>query len=203
MAKAGRPPLERQRIVAAALQLVDRAGADALTMRSLAQQLGSGTATLYRHFADRDDLLAHVVDRIFGEIELDPKRLAKLAWQDACRFLARSMFDVLSRHRGAAKLLIDIVPTGANAMLQRERSIAVLLANGFSPALAARTYATLARYVLGFAIQLVDTPRVAAFPKLDKALFPATFAVAHALPIPLDDEFAFGLELMLDGLSRK
>jgi TetR/AcrR family transcriptional regulator, tetracycline repressor protein len=134
---------------------------------------------------------------------LDPKQLAKLAWQDGCRLLARSMFDVLSRHRGAAKLLIDSVPTGPNAMLQRERSLAVLLANGFSPARAARTYATLARYVLGFAIQLVDKPRASTFPKLDKASFPATFAVAHALPIPLDDEFAFGLELMRDGLSRK
>jgi TetR/AcrR family tetracycline transcriptional repressor len=130
---------------------------------------------------------------------LDPKQLAKLAWQDGCRFLARSMFDVLSRHRGAAKLLIDTVPIGPNAMHQRERSLAVLLANGFSPARAARTYATLARYVLGFAIQLVDKPST--FPKLDKASFPAAFAVA--LPIPLDDEFAFGLELILNGLSRK
>ena len=52
----------------AALELVDEHGADALSMRSLAQRLGSGTATLYRHFANRAELVAMVVDRMLGEV---------------------------------------------------------------------------------------------------------------------------------------
>ena len=64
-----------------------------------------------------------------------------------------SMFDALRRHRKVAPLLAEDVPIGPNALAARERMIAFLLANGFPPALAARSYATLARYVLGFAIQ--------------------------------------------------
>jgi hypothetical protein len=96
-------------------------------------------------------------------------------------------------------------------MTLRERSIAILLDNGFSPHLAARAYATLARYVLGFAIQLNapgitgqgdDVQLSATFRDLDRSLFPATVAVADSLPVPLEDEFAFGLELILNGLGQ-
>src|SRR2546430_1768414 len=62
----GRPCLPLDRIVATALRIVDEQGADALSMRSLAQALDSGTATLYRHFANRAELIAQVVDRVFG-----------------------------------------------------------------------------------------------------------------------------------------
>ena len=58
----GRPAMPPGRIVAAALELVDAQGADALSMRTLAQRLNPGTATLYRHFANRSELIAHVVD---------------------------------------------------------------------------------------------------------------------------------------------
>jgi hypothetical protein len=72
--------------------------------------------------------------------------------------------------------------------------------------LAARSYATVARYVLGFAIQLADhsdDARLSAeFHGLDPDLFPATVAVADHLPVPLEEEFAFGLELIIDGLDR-
>ena len=67
------------------------------------------------------------------------------------------MFDVLRRHQNVTPLLAGDVPIGPNALAARERMIALLLANGFPPALAARTYATLARYILGFAIQLTGT----------------------------------------------
>jgi hypothetical protein len=87
--------------------------------------------------------------------------------------------------------------------------IALLLDNGFPPALAARSYATLARYILGFAIQLTgprddldDTGIARVFHDLDPRQFPATVKVADSLPVPLGDEFAFGLELIIDGLTQ-
>lgn len=91
-------------------------------------------------------------------------------------------------------------------MLQRERSIAALLGCGLSPRLAARAYTTLARYTLGFAIQLVDQESPgqheiaslpAAFQSLDSTAFPSILAVAGELSVPIEDEFAFGLELMI------
>ena len=70
-------------------------------MRSLAQRLGSGTATLYRHFASRSELVAVVVDRMLGE-GLDMRAIAALPWQQACMSFAQHMFDALSaaRQRG-------------------------------------------------------------------------------------------------------
>jgi AcrR family transcriptional regulator len=205
----GRPPIPLDRIVSTALQIVDDDGADALSMRTLAQRLDSGTATLYRHFTGRADLVAHVVDMVFGSVELDVARLSAMTWQEACKAAAHSMFDVLRRHRNVTPLLAEDVPIGPNALAARERMIAFLLANGFPPALAARSYATLARYVLGIAIQLTgargapdDASLSGVFRDLDPLIFPATVAVAEHIPVPLDEEFAFGLELIIDGLTQ-
>lgn len=207
----GRPPVPLDRIVATALQIVDEEGADALSMRVLAQRLDSGTATLYRHFASRAELIAQVVDRVFGEAEFSAGELATIGWQQACHMIATTMYGALNRHKNVAPLLAGQVPIGPNAMALRERCLAVLLDSGFPPRLAARAYATLARYVLGFAIQLStqaaagsreDAQRSAIFRSSDPSLFPATVAVADALPVPLEDEFTFGLDLLLDGLRQ-
>jgi AcrR family transcriptional regulator len=202
----GRPALPLDRIVAAALELVDEQGADALSMRSLAQRLGSGTATLYRHFAGRSELVAMVVDRMLGEADVGV--VAGLPWQQSCIALAQSMFDALSRHGNVASLLIGHVPMGPNALAQRELILSVLFDNGFAPAAAARAYATLSRYVLGFALQLSesadggrDIELTKRFRELDPARYPATVAAADSLPVPLREEFAFGLRLVIAGLD--
>ncbi len=124
-----------------------------------------------------------------------------MTWQDACKAAACSTFDALRRHPNIAPLLVADVPIGPNAMTARERLIAILLANGFPPVLAARTYATLARYILGSPFthradrgDLDDTGLAQVFQGLDPSLFPATVTVADNLPVPLDDEFTFGLD---------
>ncbi|ORW47073.1 TetR family transcriptional regulator [Mycobacterium paraense] len=204
----GRPAVPLDRILAAAIELVDEQGADALSMRSLAQRLGSGTATLYRHFANRSELVAMMVDRLLGEIELDTKAVAALSWQRVCITFAQNMFDALGRHGHAASLLVGHVPMGPNALRQRELILSVLLENGFAPGVAAHAYATLSRYVLGFGIQLSgtgnerDAQLATAFRELDPSRYPATVAVADDLPVPLEEEFANGLRLIVAGLEQ-
>ncbi len=176
-------------------------------MRSLAQHLGSGTATLYRHFADRSELVATIVDRMIGEAGLDASTVAALPWQQACISFAQHMFDALGRHGRVAPLLIGHVPIGPNALAQRELVLSVLLENGFTPGVAAHAYATLSRYVLGFAIQHStadddqDAKISTVFHRLDPTRYPATVAVADDLPVPLAEEFAFGLRLIVAGLE--
>ena len=150
----GRPALPVDRILAVALEILDEQGADALSMRSLAQRLESGTATLYRHFANRSELVAMLVERVLGEIDIDAQAVAELPWRQACMLFAQQMFEALGRHGNVAPLLIGHVPIGPNALAGREICLSVLLDNGFAPSVAAHAYATLARYVLGFAIQL-------------------------------------------------
>jgi AcrR family transcriptional regulator len=207
----GRPPVQKDRIIDAALRIVDAEGADELSMRLLAQRLNSGTATLYRHFANRGEVVAHVVDRVFGEATFDVEQLRTMTWQEACRTVARGMFDALRRHRNVASLLVEHAPRGPNAMAQRELLINILLENQFAPQLAARCYATLARYVLGFAIQTTETNAsndtddvsfASAFDHSDPERFPAIATVAEHLPVALDDEFTFGLDMIMAGLTQ-
>jgi hypothetical protein len=152
-----------------------------------------------------------VIDHILGEVDLDADAVAALPWEQACTLFAQHMFDALGRHGNVASLLIEYTPMGPNALAKRERCLSVFLDNGFSPAIAAHAYATLARYVLGFAIQLSGTAAVAGrqdaelsvgFHELDPSRYPATVAVADDLPVPLAEEFAFGLRLIIAGLER-
>lgn len=204
----GRPSIPVDVIVATALQIVDEEGTEALTLRALAERLESGTATLYRHFASRAELIDCVVDRVLGEAVLDGTDLSRTTWQEACLRGARAIFSALSRHKNVAPLLVGRVPAGPNAMAHRERLIAVLLQCGFPPRLAATAYATLAHFVLGFAMQLpsrrfagpLDDEAVA-FPAAPPSEFPATSAVAEFLPVSLDAEFAFGADLIVRGLD--
>lgn len=205
----GRPPLPVERIVTTALQIIDQEGADALSMRALALRLDSGTATLYRHFANRTELIAAVVDRVLGEVQLDENQLRSKGWQASCRSVAGAMFESLNQHRNVAPLLMELAPIGPNALRLRERCIAILLANGFSTKRAVLFWATLAHYVLGYAIQINRGDAIgenrarlsAVFHGLDPLQFPATVAAADAMPIPIEEEFSFGLDLMIKGLS--
>lgn len=206
----GRPPVPLEKILSTAQKIVEKDGPEALSLRNLATRLKSGTATLYRHFSGRDDLVAQIVDRIFGEIADYREELNGATWQKACRIIAHSMLDVLEHHQGAVPLLLEIVPNGPNTMRQREHAIGALLAGGLPPAFAARMYTTLAHYVLGFAVQLSqqvtqnDNRSISvSFQSISQSEFPAVYTVKDELPIPLKEEFSFGLELMITGLSAQ
>ncbi|WP_308124221.1 TetR/AcrR family transcriptional regulator [Mycolicibacterium xanthum] len=203
----GRPAIPVQRIIAAALRIIDDRGADALSMRSLAQQLNSSTATLYRHFSGRAQLVEAVIDYVLGMAIIGSDDAAMMTWPQSCRALSHNMFSVLSEHRNVAPLLVGYIPTGPNALARREAWIGLLLEAGFAPDIAVRAYATIAHYTLGFAMQLPaesdpDGAEVHEIRALDAARYPATSSVAHLLPMPLHDEFTFGLDLIIDGLGR-
>jgi AcrR family transcriptional regulator len=183
-------------------------------MRLLADRLGSGTATLYRHFASKDELMVYVVDRVLGEVNIDTDDddRSSTTWQQATARGAGAFYEVLKRHPNALPLLVSQVPVGPNALRNRERSLAVLLACGFPPDLAARGYTAVAHYVVGFALQQhmpsaprpEDAARLRDFYRaLDAKRYPATVAAADELTsVPLNDEFRFGLRLVLDGIER-
>ena len=204
----GRPAIPRERIIAAALELVDADGADALSMRTLAQRMESGTATLYRHFQSRAQLVGEVADLVIGQADFVGSDQQAGDWQRDCADFANAMYAALSEHPNVAQLMLEHTPVGPNAMALREAALSMFLANGFSPEMAARTYATVSRFVLGFAMQLSERndsradQDSATFHGVDVSRFPATLAVADSMPVPLDEEFAFGLELIVKGLEQ-
>lgn len=174
-------------------------------MRSLAQRLESGTATLYRHFEGRDDLIARVVDTVMAEVDIDGDELGQMPWQQACKKLAHRMFDVLRSHPHVASLMVDRVPVGPQMLALRERAIAQMLDSGFAPEVALQAWATIARYVLGFGTQMTaaDAEPPTLWADVDLTQLPATLAVSKYFPIPLQDEFAFGLDLLISGLEQR
>lgn len=210
--RRGRPPVDVGKVIDTALRLIDEVGVQALTLRMLADTLGSGTATLYRHFAGKDELLAHVVDRILGEVRLTPEAVKGLPWREAVTVGAEALYDTLRRHPQALPLLVSQVPVGPNGLANRERAIGLFLSFGFPVDLAARGFTAIGHYVIGFAIQQ-HGPGAASpegrpqlhdyYRSLDPAAYPATRAAAEELTsVPLQEEFRFGLGLLLDGLER-
>ncbi|WP_024697043.1 TetR/AcrR family transcriptional regulator [Pseudomonas avellanae] len=217
----GRPSVPVERIIATALEAVDEVGAQAFNMRMLAERLGSGTATLYRHFASKDEILIYVVDSVLGEMRTDQPEVAEHvpqgqgskghSWQKACASGAERLYGVLRRHPGILPLLVSQIPIGPNGLKRREQGIALFLANGFPAELAARAYTSVAHYVLGFAIQQHSSASSEAaqgeelvefFAALDASEYPAIATAGRHLPgISVEDEFRFGLKLIIDGLE--
>ena len=209
--RRGRPPREAATIVEAALRLVDEVGVQAFSLRMLADVLGSGTATLYRHFASKDELMAYVVDRVLGEIH--PCEQDKpVSWQQAMTSRSEAFYHALRRHPNILPLLVAQVPVGPNGLAVRELALDLLLAHGFPTDLAARAFTAIGHYVIGFAIQQHGPGAPAAttgsqlqafYRTLDPAVFPVTTAAASDLTsVEPEDEFRFGLDLLITGLER-
>ncbi|MFD7323316.1 TetR/AcrR family transcriptional regulator [Streptomyces sp. NPDC059875] len=208
----GRPQTEVGRIVDAALKLIDDAGIQALTLRTLAETLGSGTATLYRRFNSKDEILTLVAERILGEVRITPEELEGLPWREAVTVAADALHDTLRRHPHAIPLLASQVPVGPSGLRAREWLGGLFLRHGFSVPLTARAFTAIGHYVIGFAIQQHSpgTPNHEGqlqlrgyYRSLDPATYPATTAAADELTsVTLHEEFRFGLNLLLDGLER-
>lgn len=210
--RRGRPPVDVGRIVDMALKLVDEVGVQALTLRMLADALDSGTATLYRHFAGKDELLAHVADRVLGEVPVPTEVPDGLSWREAVERGADAFYRTVRRHPNVLPLLVAQVPVGPHGLVNRERTLSLLLSYGFPVELAARALTAIGHYVIGFAIQQhgPGAPRPEDevllrdyYRSLDAATYPATTAAADDLTgVPLEEEFRFGLGLVLDGLEK-
>src|SRR4051812_11345236 len=99
---APRPRLNRESVLTNAVALADRAGMDGLTMRTLAQELGVVPMALYKHVANKDELIDGMVDIVWAEVGIPD---ATAGWRPALRARAVSLRDALSRHRWAVGLM--------------------------------------------------------------------------------------------------
>jgi AcrR family transcriptional regulator len=209
---ATREPLNRARVLQAGVALADEAGLEAFSMRALAQELGVVAMALYKHVANKDELLDGMVDIVFGEIELPP---AQLDWRTAMRGRALSTREVMKRHSWAIGMMESRRPGPAN-LRNHNAVMGCLREAGFSFELAIHAYSLQDAYVYGFALQERDTGfetpdsageaaqrRADAHGALEQ--YPYLGEIVTKLPESGYDnaiEFAWGLELILDGLER-
>ncbi len=129
---------------------LDREGLAALSMRKLADELGTGAASLYWHVGSKDGLLDLVMDQIIGEGKVpdpDPDR-----WREQLKQVARDQRAASLRHPWLVRVSIGRIPMGPNALRYSERILAILRAGGLPPRLAVQGYLLLIAAVNGFII---------------------------------------------------
>ncbi|MDQ1660435.1 MAG: hypothetical protein QOJ68_415 [Blastococcus sp.] len=211
--RAQRIPLTRERVLHAAVALADESGSESLSMRRLGEAVGVEAMSLYHHVANKDDLLDGMIDVVFGEIEL-PSDCAD--WTGAMRQRALSARRVLSRHGWAIRFMESRTSPGPATLRHHDAVLGCLRNAGFSVRLAAHAFSVLDSYIYGFALQErslpFDTPRqtaelaqeMLAALSLDEYPHLAELTTQHVLQPGYDfgGEFAFGLDLILEGLGR-
>jgi AcrR family transcriptional regulator len=209
---ATRKPLSRAVVLDAAVALADKAGLEAFSMRGLAQELGVVPMALYKHVANKDELLDGMVDTVFSEIELPS---GELDWRFAMRNRAISTREALKRHTWAIGIMESRRPGPAN-LRNHNAVMGCLREAGFPFELAIHAYSVQDAYIYGFVLQEKDlgfqTPGSAGEAARRRAEtvrnpddYPYLLEVVTKLPETGYDpatEFAWGLDLILDGLDK-
>jgi AcrR family transcriptional regulator len=212
--------LSRDRIVETALAMMAERGYEAVSMRSLARELGTGPASLYAHVAHKDELDQLVVDRIARGVpvpEPDPAR-----WQEQLKELARACLEGFRAHPGTARAAMGMIPTGEGTGRMVNAIMAICLAGGVPPQAAAWFCDLLAAYVCVVAYeeslwiarinstpagqpadhQQLDQQLADFFRQLPEDRFP--MLVRYATQITAgdgEDRFGFGIDVLVAGLA--
>ncbi|WP_433057799.1 TetR/AcrR family transcriptional regulator [Dactylosporangium sp. CS-033363] len=214
---AARQPLSAEAVLSTALRLVDKDGLDALSMRRVAQELGTGAASLYAYFANKDELLEQLLDRVVGEAPLP--RADAPDWQAEVKRSCFASRNVFCAHRDIAKVARANIPTGPNSLRYTEALLAVLRGAGIPDHICAWAMDQMSMVIIADAIEtaihveLGRRTEADAAPYLNQVRdylaslpadeFPNLVAIAPAMIEGSGDErFAFALDVMLDGLAR-
>jgi AcrR family transcriptional regulator len=219
------PTLSRGEIVDAAIAVADAEGADAVSMRRIAQVLRSGTMSLYWHVANKEHLLDLMLDTLVGEVTIpDPPG----DWRSFLQATARENRAMLLRHRWVMDFIGGRPPLGPNTILNVERSLAALDGLHLDTATAMNILTTVSTYVMGAALR--ELREIRAQRDLERSGFDTAEAAAgmaewckrlqadgrfsHFLRIiednvdpdaeeTRDERFEFGLDCMLDGIAMQ
>lgn len=209
---ARRPALTSERVVRAAVQVADSGGLDAVSMRNVGKELGVEAMSLYHHVANKDALLDALADWVFAQIELPDNQAP---WRAGLVARSISARDVLVAHPWGLGMLESRPAPGGSLLRHHEAVLGLLFNAGFSAALATHAFSAVDAYVYGFALTQSSLPFEAGdgaeeafalevapspeeYPNLTRSL--AELMSGHDYAFA--DEFAFGLDLILDSVER-
>jgi AcrR family transcriptional regulator len=201
-------------VLQAAVGLADKGGIESLSMRKLAQELGVEAMSLYNHVRNKDDILDGVVDVVVGEIQIP---IETSDWKTSLRQTVLSARGVLLRHPWAPRIIESRKNPSPATFQYFESVIGILRKGGFSVDLTHHALHVLGSRVLGFTQELFnDSDELASGP--DAAAMYAQMAEKFPYMIEMamavshegglggcddDIEFAFALDMILDGLERQ
>lgn len=204
--------LSREKVLGAAIALADRDGIEALTIRALADSLGTKPMSLYYYVDGKDALLSAMVEAVFSEMELPPK---DLPWRDAIRRRCVSARAVLVGHAWAVPLLESGTAPGPVSLRHHEEVLATFERGGFALPLMAHAYAILDSFVYGFALQEASLPvqggegSAEMAEQIAQAFDPSKYPTLVRLTVEhvmrpdyaFGSSFEYGLDLLLEGLE--
>ena len=206
----GRAPLTRERVLRAAISLADEGGIDSLTMRGLGRSLGVEAMSLYNHVANKDDLLDGMVDVVVGDIVVPP---TGTPWRSALRERCISAHETLLAHPWAALLITSRLAIGPGMTRYLDATLGRLREGGFSIDGALDAWNALDSHLYGFTLQELNLPfaveesstiSASVLPQIPADEFPYVVEVlGHVMAQGRREDFAFGLDLILDGLERQ
>lgn len=224
--RAGRPALSREAIVAAALRIIDDEGFDAVSMRRVALEFGTGAASLYAYVANKDELLDLVIDQVMGEArlpDLEPDGDVD-RWIEQLKDVMRAWYGVITSHRDLAKAFMGRIPFGPNGLRNIESMLKLLRAHGLPDYVAAYLGDLVSQYLVGTAVEHymwrerypdATEENVAEamaevgdyLAALPKEQFPNLTEMARLMTgpaepdSPLADRFELGLDILIRGIS--
>jgi AcrR family transcriptional regulator len=206
-----RAPLSKERVLRAALALADEVGIESLSMRRLGEELGVEAMSLYKHVANKDDILDGIVDLVASEIALPA---IGGDWKMAMRRRAISAHGVLLRHPWATMLIVSRANVGPAMLRYVDRTIGCLREAGFSYAMADHAWNAIDNHVYGFTLQKLSFPfqpeeyaqvAKAFLPMIPEDEYPYLHGLSRQVIAGKHDgvqDFEFGLDLILDGLEK-
>lgn len=204
---SARIPLTRERILVAALRLIDERGLDELTMRALGAELGVEAMSIYKHVPSKGAVLDGVVELLLAELETE--RPSSSEWRAHLTDLARRFRAVSLAHPSAFPLLrrrsLSAYVVG-RAMA--EAALETMIAGGFTRDDAIAALRTVVRFTLGFALSDPHEDVASGGPQPGAAVpgadeYPLVSALMRAVADPEGEErlFEFGLAAVIRGLD--
>jgi len=205
-----RTPLTRERITQAALHIMDAEGLEAVSMRRVAREVGVEAMSLYNHVHDKDDLLNGVIEQVMREFPF-PTAPPDGNWLEAGREVARGWRSLLRAHPSAIQLFAERKTPIATEDGLRPMDVALtaLRNAGLSERDAVQAFHTIGGYIFGYVMmetgRLFGDPADAhEFPEVSAERLPSVAACAPFLAnCDFDEQFEFGLDLMIEGLRAK
>lgn len=196
-------PLSRERIVRAAVELIERDGAEAVSMRRLAADLGAGVMSLYNHVPNKAALLDAIAEHILLDLEFaaDPDA----AWPDQARALMRNFRAIGHRYPRSVMLVVARQPHTAAGLRPVERALATARAAGFEGRAAVLVMRAFVNFALGCLVyeagRAGQGPGASAIDGLtDEHLNVAALLPELTVHDP-DAEFEFGLEMLISAMA--
>ena len=205
---AKRKPVTREKVLEAAFEVVQREGLEALSMRRVGEAVGVEAMSLYNHVDGKAALLDGLFEGVLAKPPPPPTRKAG-SWQAAVRERATSLRAVLLAHPRFLPLFASRPAVTPASIAHVEFVLQVLADAGFSPGDALKALEAVVAFVVGHALSSAASVPTAEAPRpryelLDPALFPRVRHMARLLDGHSgDDEFRFGLDCFLDGLTTR